>query len=252
MRRMSCRSRACCRPGRSRWWRLPSSRTSARSGSTTAAPGSRSRGVRRCRCKQHETLENQLSFAIKTAAQADHSGRHHRSAARHHRAWARAALTRIQSRTIHDQVYRYRRREARPRRPHRNPAATRLNFFDVSLINQIADALEESIAISKSAHRFWRRKAKAFLRRRNFRRPGAAGGRGARQDRSGFGTFRSTISMSRRCASSATRSRSSRRSRCSGDRRRLGLAVAADFRVTCPEARFAANLQNSFPSRASG
>jgi len=33
----------------------------------------------------HETLENQLSFAIKTAP-SSHSGRHHRGAARHHRA----------------------------------------------------------------------------------------------------------------------------------------------------------------------
>ena len=70
----------------SRWWRRPSSRTSARCGN------------RRCRiasadlaafveetATNRETLEDQLSFAIKTAPKLTIQGRHHRSIARHHR-----------------------------------------------------------------------------------------------------------------------------------------------------------------------
>src|SRR4249919_2185736 len=82
-----------------------------------------------------------------------------------------------------------------------------LNFFDISLINQIADALEEfdkGIEIRASV---LAAQGKAFCAGANFNDP-------KRQEQEA------------RAANGGG----------------LGLAVSADFRVTCPEARFSANF----------
>ena len=55
-----------------------------------------------------------------------------------------------------------------------------LNFFDISLINQIADALEEFDKRYRNPRLGARRARQGVLRRRQFRRSGAAGSRGAR------------------------------------------------------------------------
>ena len=84
-----------------------------------------------------------------------------------------------------------------------------LNFFDVSLINQIADALEEFDRDIEIRASVLAAQGKAFCAGANFGDP-------ARQEAGSAPrpirrrTCRSTISTSRRCASSATRSRSSR------------------------------------------
>ena len=63
-----CRSPACCRPARSRWWKPRSSRTSAPSGSSNCRTGcATSPPSSTENASNHETLENQLAFAIKTA-----------------------------------------------------------------------------------------------------------------------------------------------------------------------------------------
>jgi enoyl-CoA hydratase/carnithine racemase len=83
-----------------------------------------------------------------------------------------------------------------------------LNFFDVSLINQIADALEEFDRDVEIRCSVLAAQGKAFCAGANFGDP-------ARQEQE-------------------------KRAESIGGG--LGLAVSADFRVTCPEARFAANF----------
>src|SRR6266851_4408481 len=82
-----------------------------------------------------------------------------------------------------------------------------LNFFDISLINQIADALEEFDRDIEIRASVLAAQGKAFCAGANFNDP-------ARQEQE------------------------ARAAKGGG----LGLAVSADFRVTCPEARFAANF----------
>ena len=83
-----------------------------------------------------------------------------------------------------------------------------LNFFDVSLINQIADALEEFDRDVEIRASVLAAQGKAFCAGANFNDP-------ARQEQEEHAkrirrpTCRSTISTFRPCASSATRSRSS-------------------------------------------
>ena len=91
----------------------------------------------------------------------------------------------------------------------RNPRPP-LNFFDISLINQIADALEEFDRDIEIRASVLAAQGKAFCAGANFSDParqeaGSARPRPIRPPASA----RSTISTSRRCASSATRSRSS-------------------------------------------
>ena len=117
-----------------------------------------------------------------------------------------------------------------------------LNFFDISLINQIADALTDIDNDPEARAVRARRARQGVLRRRQFQRSGAAGAGGARKTDPAVEPRRSTISMSRRCASSATRSRSSPPSMAPPSAAAWGLRSSADFRVTCPEARFAANF----------
>ena len=121
-----------------------------------------------------------------------------------------------------------------------------LNFFDISLINQIADALEEfdnDIEIRALGAGGARQ---GVLRRRQFQRSGAAGAGSARGQ--GKPTRSSTVSArSTSLYVQAVRIFRNKKpivaavhgAAIGGG---LGLAVSADFRVTCPEARFAANF----------
>jgi hypothetical protein len=97
-----------------------------------------------------------------------------------------------------------------------------LNFFDVSLINQIADALEEFDKDSRDPRLGAGAQGKAFCAGADFSDP-----KRQEQERNRKRirppTCRSTISTFRPCASSATRSRSSRPS-MARHRRRSGLA----------------------------
>src|ERR1700733_5711794 len=102
-----------------------------------------------------------------------------------------------------------------------------------------------STATSKSAPRCWRRKARrsapvpiSTIRRGRSRR------RAPRPIRHP-GLARSRICISRPCAFSVPRSRSSQpymAPRSAAGSGWGGRAVSADFRITCPEARFAANF----------
>jgi len=74
MRRMSVSSRACCRPARSRWSKPRSSRTSARCGAAIAAPGSRSRRLRRSRCEQPRDAGKPVVVRDQDRPETDHSG----------------------------------------------------------------------------------------------------------------------------------------------------------------------------------
>ena len=85
-----------------------------------------------------------------------------------------------------------------------------LNFFDVSLINQIADALEEFDKDIEIRASVLAAQGKAFCAGADFSDPKRQEQEAERRKRIRRRTCRSTISTSRPCASSATRSRSSR------------------------------------------
>jgi enoyl-CoA hydratase/carnithine racemase len=112
-----------------------------------------------------------------------------------------------------------------------------LNFFDVSLINQIADALEaidndpEARAVVLAAQ------GKAFCAGANFGDP-------ARQEEAKDPVSHLPINHLYVQAVRIFRSKKPIVAAVHGAAigGGLGLAVAADFRVTCPEARFAANF----------
>jgi hypothetical protein len=87
-----CRSRACCRPARSRWSKPRSSRTSAPSGNSNCRTGCAISRPSSSRRLQPRDAGKPAIVRDQDRAQAHHSGRHHRGAARHHRARARTAL----------------------------------------------------------------------------------------------------------------------------------------------------------------
>jgi enoyl-CoA hydratase/carnithine racemase len=118
-----------------------------------------------------------------------------------------------------------------------------LNFFDISLINRIADALEEfdrDIEIRASA---LSAQGKAFCAGANFNDP-------ARQEQEeratkgdpadGLGPINHLYIQAVRIFRAKKPIVAAVHGAAIGGG--LGLAVAADFRVTCPEARFAANF----------
>jgi enoyl-CoA hydratase/carnithine racemase len=118
-----------------------------------------------------------------------------------------------------------------------------LNFFDIALINQIADALEQFDRDSEIRASVLSAQGKAFCAGANFGDPGrqeqeAAAAQGDPADSLGqishlyiqaVRIFRVKKPIVAAVLGAAI----------GGG---LGLAVAADFRVTCPEARFAANF----------
>jgi enoyl-CoA hydratase/carnithine racemase len=118
-----------------------------------------------------------------------------------------------------------------------------LNFFDISLINQIADALEQfdnDIEIRSSV---LMAQGKAFCAGANFNDPArqaqeAAAAKGDPAD--SLGSINSLYLHAVRIFRNKKPIVAAVHGAAIGGG--LGLAVSADFRVTCPEARFSANF----------
>lgn len=117
-----------------------------------------------------------------------------------------------------------------------------LNFFDISLINQIADALEEFDRDVEIRASVLAAQGKAFCAGANFKDP-------ARQEQearakadpaSGLGPIAHLYVQAVRIFRNQKPIVAAVHGAAIGGG--LGLALSADFRVTCPEARFAANF----------
>lgn len=107
-----------------------------------------------------------------------------------------------------------------------------LNFFDMALIQQIADALEEIDADTNCRAVVLAAQGKAFCAGANFAAPAPPATERANTGelyREAVRIFRNKKPIVAAVQGAAI----------GGG---LGLAVSADFRVTCPEARFAANF----------
>jgi enoyl-CoA hydratase/carnithine racemase len=112
-----------------------------------------------------------------------------------------------------------------------------LNFFDLSLIAQIADALEHLDADMNCRAIVLAAQGKAFCAGANFNNPNLPPGSDAA---SGTGTTGDLYREAVRIFSNKKPIVAAVHGAAIGGG--LGLAVSADFRVTCPEARFAANF----------
>ena len=118
-----------------------------------------------------------------------------------------------------------------------------LNFFDVSLINQIADALEEFDRDIEIRASVLAAQGKAFCAGANFNDPA----RQEQEARAARGDPADSLGPINHLYIQAVRIFRCKKpivaavhgAAIGGG---LGLAVAADFRVTCPEARFSANF----------
>src|SRR6185312_7876395 len=117
-----------------------------------------------------------------------------------------------------------------------------LNFFDISLINQIADALEEFDRDIEIRASVLAAQGRAFCAGANFNDPArqAAETREASDPASSLGQINHLYIQAVRIFRARKPIVAAVHGAAIGGG--LGLAVAADFRVTCPEARFAANF----------
>jgi enoyl-CoA hydratase/carnithine racemase len=118
-----------------------------------------------------------------------------------------------------------------------------LNFFDISLINQIADALEEFDRDIEIRASVLSAQGKAFCAGANFNDPArkeqeAREAKGDPAD--GLGPINHLYIQAVRIFRAKKPIVAAVHGAAIGGG--LGLAVAADFRITCPEARFAANF----------
>jgi enoyl-CoA hydratase/carnithine racemase len=118
-----------------------------------------------------------------------------------------------------------------------------LNFFDISLINQIADALEEFDRDIEIRASVLSAQGKAFCAGANFNDPArkeqeARAAKGDPAD--GLGPINHLYVQAVRIFRNKKPIVAAVHGAAIGGG--LGLAVSADFRVTCPEARFAANF----------
>ena len=118
-----------------------------------------------------------------------------------------------------------------------------LNFFDISLINQIADALEEFDSDIEVRSSVLAAQGKAFCAGANFNDPArkeqeAREAKGDPAD--GLGPINHLYIQAVRIFRNKKPIVAAVHGAAIGGG--LGLAVSADFRVTCPEARFAANF----------
>jgi enoyl-CoA hydratase/carnithine racemase len=111
-----------------------------------------------------------------------------------------------------------------------------LNFFDLALIRQIADALDVLDKDMECRAVVLASQGKAFCAGANFNRPAGFTGDAASGDGTTGDLYREAVRIfsSRKPIVAAVQGAA-----IGGG---LGLAVSADFRVTCPEARFAANF----------
>jgi enoyl-CoA hydratase/carnithine racemase len=118
-----------------------------------------------------------------------------------------------------------------------------LNFFDISLINQIADALEEFDRDIEIRSSVLAAQGKAFCAGANFNDPA----RQEQEARATKGDPADSLGQINHLYVQAVRIFRNKKpivaavhgAAIGGG---LGLALSADFRVTCPEARFAANF----------
>jgi enoyl-CoA hydratase/carnithine racemase len=117
-----------------------------------------------------------------------------------------------------------------------------LNFFDISLINQIADALEEFDRDIEIRAAVLAAQGKAFCAGANFNDPArqAAEAREQSDPASSLGQINHLYIQAVRIFRARKPIVAAVHGAAIGGG--LGLALAADFRVTCPEARFAANF----------
>jgi enoyl-CoA hydratase/carnithine racemase len=117
-----------------------------------------------------------------------------------------------------------------------------LNFFDISLINQIADALEEFDRDIEIRSSVLAAQGKAFCAGANFNDPvrQEAEEREQSDPASSLGQINHLYLQAVRIFRNKKPIVAAVQGAAIGGG--LGLAVAADFRVTCPEARFAANF----------
>ncbi|MGH6704771.1 MAG: enoyl-CoA hydratase/isomerase family protein [Bradyrhizobium sp.] len=117
-----------------------------------------------------------------------------------------------------------------------------LNFFDISLINQIADALEEFDRDVEIRASVLAAQGRAFCAGANFNDPArqAAEARERSDPASSLGQINHLYIQAVRIFRAKKPIVAAVHGAAIGGG--LGLAVAADFRVTCPEARFAANF----------
>jgi enoyl-CoA hydratase/carnithine racemase len=109
-----------------------------------------------------------------------------------------------------------------------------LNFFDLALIQQIADALEQLDADDKCRAVVLAAEGKAFCAGANFGHSGPVTPEAARANSGELYREAVRIFRNKKPVVAAVQGAA-----IGGG---LGLAMSADFRVTCPEARFAANF----------
>ena len=117
-----------------------------------------------------------------------------------------------------------------------------LNFFDVTLINQIADALEEFDRDIEIRASVLAAQGKAFCAGANFNDPARKEqeARAKADPASGLGPIAHLYVQAVRIFRAQKPIVAAVHGAAIGGG--LGLAVSADFRVTCPEARFSANF----------
>ncbi len=117
-----------------------------------------------------------------------------------------------------------------------------LNFFDISLINQIADALEEFDRDIEIRASVLAAQGKAFCAGANFNDPARQEqeARAAADPASSLGPISHLYVQAVRIFRNQKPIVAAVHGAAIGGG--LGLAVSADFRVTCPEARFSANF----------
>jgi enoyl-CoA hydratase/carnithine racemase len=111
-----------------------------------------------------------------------------------------------------------------------------LNFFDISLINQIADALDEFDRDIEIRAFVLSAQGKAFCAGANFQDPARQAQEAREMD---DGTAHLYIQAVRIFRAKKPIVAAVQGAAIGGG---LGLAMSADFRVTCPEARFSANF----------
>ena len=122
-----------------------------------------------------------------------------------------------------------------------------LNFFDISLINQIADALEEFDKDIEIRASVLAAQGKAFCAGANFSDPARQAQEEAEAKAEAKGDPADSLGSINSLYLHAVRIFRAKKPIVAAVQGAaigggLGLAVSADFRVTCPEARFAANF----------
>jgi enoyl-CoA hydratase/carnithine racemase len=122
-----------------------------------------------------------------------------------------------------------------------------LNFFDISLINQIADALDEFDRDIEIRASVLSAQGKAFCAGANFQDPARQAQEAREADKTAKGDPADSLGAINHLYIQAVRIFRAKKPIVAAVQGAaigggLGLAVSADFRVTCPEARFSANF----------